>query len=537
MRRTLRTARKTSTVYDYIIVGAGSAGCVLANRLSADPAVRVLLLEAGGRDSRREIHIPAAFSKLFQGACDWSYFTEPEPHLDNRKLYWPRGKVLGGSSSINAMIYIRGSRSDYDRWQQMGNAGWSYADVLPYFKMSENQERGASEFHGVGGPLNVADLRCINPIAQSFVDAAEQSGFHRNSDFNGPSQEGFGFYQVTQKDGKRHSAAAAFLKPATQRRNLTVKTAVHVFGVLFDHSRAVGVSFQAGSGGSEQARVDREVILCAGAIGSPQILMLSGIGLGDHLHKFDIPVVCELPGVGRNLQDHPALPVAYDCKEPVSLLNAETFGSLARYICFKQGPLTSNVAEAGAFVRTSQAGDTPDLQFHFGPVYYLNHGLERVTKHGFTFGPTLIRPNSRGEILLRSSNPLDSPAIRANYLSDEHDCQVLMEGIKLARSLAHARSFDRYRGKETLPGDEVQSDVALRTYVRQAVHTLYHPVGTCRMGTDSEAVVDPELRVRGVQGLRVVDASVMPFVPSGNTNAPTIMIAEKAAQMITKAHH
>lgn len=523
-------------MYDYIVVGAGSAGCVLANRLSKDPTVKVLLLEAGGRDSRREIHVPAAFSKLFQGPCDWSYFTEPEPQLENRKLYWPRGKVLGGSSSINAMIYIRGNRNDYDRWQQMGNAGWSFDEVLPYFKKSQNQERGASEFHGVGGPLNVADLRCVNPISRSFVEAAEQSGYAHNPDFNGAAQEGFGFYQVTQKDGKRHSAAAAFLKPVSARRNLTIKTKVHVFGVLFDRQRAVGVSFQAG-GGSEQARAGREVILCAGAIGSPQILMLSGVGRGDHLSKFDIPVVCELPGVGRNLQDHPALPVAYDCKEPVTLMNAQTIGSRARYLCFRQGPLTSNVAEAGAFVKTSRAGDTPDLQFHFGSVFYVNHGLQPVTTHGFTFGPTLVNPKSRGEILLRSSNPLDAPAIRANYLSDAHDCEVLVEGIKLARSLAHARAFDCYRGKESLPGDGVKSDDALRSYVRQAVETLYHPVGTCKMGHDSDAVVDAELRVHGVEGLRVVDASVMPFVPAGNTNAPTIMIAEKACEMIAKAHH
>lgn len=518
-------------MYDYIIVGAGSAGCVLANRLTEDPAIRVLLLEAGGRDSNQKIHTPVAFSKLFQTAYDWTYFTDPEPHLEGRKLYWPRGKVLGGSSSINAMIYIRGNPADYDCWRELGNEGWGYSDVLPYFKKSENQERGPSEYHGVGGPLNVADLRCINPICESFVTAAEQAGYPRNPDFNGGSQEGFGFYQVTQIGGRRHSAAAAFLKPAMARRNLTVKTSVQVFGVLFEGKRATGVSYQSPNG-SIQARAEREVILCAGAIGSPQMLMLSGVGGADHLRKFGIPVVCDLPGVGRNLQDHPAFPVAYDSKEPVSLLNTEKIGPLLRYLCFKDGPLTSNVAEAGGFVRTSGAVKMPDLQFHFAGAYYRNHGLDPVKEHGFTLGPTLVRPYSVGELRLRSGNPLDAPSIKANYLSEERDMEVLLTGLKLARELISLAPFDKYRSKETAPGKDIQSDDDLRKYIRRELHTLYHPVGTCKMGSDPAAVVDSRMRVRGVQGLRVVDASVMPVIVNGNTNAPTIMIAEKAADLI-----
>ena len=522
---------RENTAYDYIIVGAGSAGCVLANRLTEDPCARVLLLEAGGSDSQRLISIPIAFSRLFQSACDWSYFTDSEPHLEQRKLYWPGGKVLGGSSSINAMIYIRGHQQDYDRWQELGNQGWSFSSVLPYFRKSENQERGPSEYHGVGGPLNVADLRCINELSERFVQAAEETGFARNPDFNGSRQEGFGFYQVTQLDGQRHSAAAAFLKPVLARRNLTIRTGVQAFSILFERKRAVGVSFQSESG-VVQARAEREVILSAGAINSPQLLMLSGIGPADHLRKFTIPVICDLPGVGSNLHDHPALPVAYQSKRPVSLLNAEKISNLARYLCFKNGPLTSNVAEAGGFVKTSQASDAPDLQFHFGPVFYLNHGLERVRSHGFTLGPTLLRPKSRGQIRLRSSNPVDSPSIQANYLAEPQESEVLLEGIKMARALAASRAFDPYRGQENFPGEDVKSDQQIRAYIRRATHTLYHPVGTCRMGSDAHAVVDDQLRVHGVEGLRVVDASIMPEITAGNTNAPTIMIAEKAADLV-----
>ncbi|HEY6253629.1 MAG TPA: choline dehydrogenase [Candidatus Angelobacter sp.] len=518
-------------MYDYIIVGAGSAGCVLANRLTEDPSVKVLLLEAGGPDSKREIHIPVAFSKLFRTPCDWSFYTEAEPQLENRKLYWPRGKVLGGSSSLNAMIYIRGNRLDYENWCELGNPGWSFAEVLPYFKKSQNQERGASEYHATGGPLNVCDLRCVNPMSQAFVDAAEQTGFRRNPDFNGDSQEGFGIYQVTQQKGRRHSAAAAFLRPAMTRPNLKVLTNVHVSGILFEGRSAVGVSFHQDDR-SRQERAGREVILSSGAIGSPHILLLSGIGPADQLRQFSIPVVCDLPGVGSNLQDHPSAGLIYSSLQPVSLLSTEGLPAQLRYACFKTGPLTSNVGEGGGFVRISSTSRTPDIQFHFAPGFFRNHGFETSTEHSFSFGPTLVRPRSAGRISLRSSNPLDAPRIYANYFADPGDMELMVEGLKLSRQIAHAPALSKFRGRELYPGDDIQSDDQLHSYVRQVAETLYHPVGTCKMGGDAMAVVDSELRVRGLDRLRVVDASIMPTVPGGNTNAPTIMVAEKAADMI-----
>ncbi|MBZ5533931.1 MAG: choline dehydrogenase [Acidobacteriia bacterium] len=520
-------------MFDYIIIGAGSAGCCLAGRLSEDPAVKVLLLEAGGKDTAKEIHIPAAFSKLFKGPCDWTYFTQPEPQLANRSLYWPRGKVLGGSSSINAMIYIRGHRYDYDHWRDLGNPGWGYADVLPYFKKSEDQQRGASDYHGAGGPLHVSDLVSPNPLSEAFLEAATQCGHQRNPDFNGATQEGFGFYQVTQFHGKRWSAAAAFLHPVMSRPNLTVRTDVQVFDIIFEGKRAAAVSFQHGNA-SQQERATREIILCAGAIGSPQLLMLSGIGPAEHLRLLDIPVLCDLPGVGANLQDHPAVPVAYECTQPISLADAESLKNLARYMTMKKGPLTSNVAEGGAFLKIASSSPAPDLQFHFGPGYYHEHGFQKVKGHAFTFGPTAIRPYSKGRLTLRSSNPLDAPLIHANYFADDRDMDVMVEGLKLSRALAAADAFAKYRGKEILPGPDAKDTNALRAHVTKFAETLYHPVGTCKMGrsNDNSAVVDSELRVRGVEGLRVVDASVMPTVPGGNTNAPTIMIAEKAADMI-----
>ena len=518
-------------MYDYIIIGAGSAGCVLANRLSEDPKVKVLLLEAGGRDTRKEIQVPVAFSKLFKTPCDWAYYTDPEAQLANRSLYWPRGKVLGGSSSINAMIYIRGHRADYDGWRDLGNPGWGYDDVLPYFKKSENQQHGASEYHGAEGSLHVSDLRTVNPLSEAFVAAGQEAGFKRNNDFNGESQDGFGLYQVTQFHGKRHSAAAAFLHPAMSRPNLTVKTDAHVFGIYFEGKRAAIVSFQQGSG-SAQERAEREIILCGGAIGSPQLLMLSGVGPASHLRAFDIPLVCDLPGVGQNLQDHPCTGVVFECTKPVSLASAESLSSLTQYLCFKKGPLTSNVAEAGAFLNTASQGQTPDLQFHFGAGYFVEHGFQKFDGHAFAFGPTLLHPFSRGEIRLRSSNPLDAPSIRANYFSDPRDMDVMLEGVKLSRSLAAAKAFVPYRGKELHPGPAAKDDQALRAHIASFAETLYHPAGTCKMGHDATAVVDSELRVHGVEGLRVVDASIMPLVVGGNTNAPTIMIAERAADLI-----
>jgi choline dehydrogenase len=517
--------------YDYIIVGAGSAGCVLAARLTEDLHARVLLLEAGGPDSARAIHIPAAFSKLFKTAVDWNYSTEPEPQLHNRKLYWPRGKVLGGSSSINAMIYIRGNPADYDHWQDLGNAGWGFADVLPYFKKSENQERGGSEFHGVGGPIHVADPRCVNPLTRTFLAAAHEIGIPSNPDFNGTSQAGAGLYQVTQRNGVRCSVVDGYLKPAVDRPNLTVLTGAHVAQVIIEKGRAAGVAFQR-DGVLEVAHVNAEVVLAGGAINSPQLLMLSGVGAADELRRIGIYVTHDLPGVGQNLQDHPMVSVGYLCTQKISLDGAETLANLLRYLIFKAGPLTSNVAEGGLFLKTRDGLQTPDLQLLFGPAYYRGHGLVRRKEHCFGFGPTLITPESRGSISLRSSNPLDAPAIRANYLSTEADLRTMIEGVRLARRVAHAKLFDPFRGAELHPGPEARSDDDIVEFLRNELETLYHPVGTCKMGNDSLAVVDERLRVHGIERLRVVDASIMPHVPAGNTNAPVIMIAEKAADML-----
>jgi choline dehydrogenase len=526
---------KARRAYDYIIVGAGSAGCVLAGRLTENSAANVLLLEAGGRDKAKQIHIPAAFSKLFKTGVDWNYSTEPEPFLNNRKLYWPRGKVLGGSSSINAMIYIRGNAADYDGWKSLGNDGWAFADVLPYFKKSENRERGSGEFHGTGGPVNVADLILVNPLTRAFLAGAKEIGFVQNMDFNGAAQDGAGLYEVTQKNGQRHSAADAYLRPALARPNLTVVSNAHATRVLIENGRAIGVAFLR-SGVAEQARATSEVILASGTVNSPQLLMLSGIGPANDLERLGLPVVRNLPGVGKNLQDHPMVSVGYLCTQPVSLDGAETFANLLRYLIFKKGPLTSNVAEAGLFTRSREGLNVPDIQLLFGPAYYRGHGLVRRKENCFGFGPTLITPESRGSVSLRSSNPLDPPAIRANYLATDPDMRTMIAGVRLARCIANTRAFDAFRGNEIHPGAGATSDEDIAEFLRNEVETLYHPVGTCKMGNDPDAVVDAQLRVRGVEALRVVDASVMPVVPAGNTNAPTIMIAEKAADMIRQEH-
>jgi choline dehydrogenase len=516
---------------DYVIVGAGSAGCVLAARLSEDPNVHVALLEAGGPDDRREIHIPAAFSKLFKSQLDWNYATEPQEHLHGRELYWPRGKVVGGSSSINAMIYIRGNPADYEAWEAQGNPGWSFRDVLPYFLKSEDQARGRSELHGTGGPLRVEDLRTVNPMSRAFVEAAIASGLRANDDFNGRDQCGAGFYQLTQKRGRRQSAADAFLHPAGKRSNLTIVPHAHATQIVLEGNRATGVEYVF-DGREYTIHARREVILCGGSVNSPQLLMLSGIGPAKHLEQHGIGVAHDLPGVGENLQDHLFLPVAFESKRAVSLANAESLRSMLKYFLFRRGMLTSCIAEAGAFLRTRAGLRAPDLQYHFGPVWYLNHGFDRPPGHGFSIGPTLIRPASRGRLRLRSNFPMDAPRIEPNYLSEESDVDTLVFGIELARRIAAAPPFERFRGEEKYPGPSVSTRADIVGYIRGAAETTYHPVGTCKMGRDAMAVVDSALRVRGIEALRVVDASVMPFIPSGNTNAPTIMIAEKAADMI-----
>ncbi|MBG1245102.1 GMC family oxidoreductase [Nostoc sp. NZL] len=504
------------THYDYIVIGAGSAGCVVANRLTQDSDTTVLLLEAGNPDTKPEIHIPAECVSLLGSEVDWAYFSEPEPYLNDRKIFCPRGKVLGGSSSINFMVYMRGNPRDYDHWQSLGNPGWSYQDILPYFKKSEHQQRGASEFHGVDGELSVTDLIAPAVVSQRFVDAAVELGYDHNPDVNGKQQSGAGLYQLTIKDGKRHSAAAAFLVPILQRPNLTVTTGALVTRLLFENARTVGVEYLH-EGTLHQVKVNSEMILSAGAFDSPKLLMLSGIGDAEHLQAMGIPVVANLPGVGQNLQDHPVVSVAHEATQDLHTAS------------------TSSIAEASLFLHTEGNLDAaPDLQFLFGTVVLVPPGYAH-SGLGFTSLVCLPHPQNIGSVSLRSLDPKDAPMIQMNFLQSEADVQKLVAGIKLLRNLFGASAFDEFRGEEIAPGADKQSDTALVAYIREACDTVYHPVGTCKMGTDPMAVVDPQLRVYGIEGLRVVDASIMPTITTGNTNAPTIMIGEKAADLIKAA--
>ena len=519
--------------YDYIVIGAGSAGCVIAARLTENGKHTVLLLEAGKPDDKQEIRIPAAFSKLFHTAYDWDFSTEPEAATANRRLYWPRGKMLGGSSSMNAMMYVRGHRTDYDQWAQAGNAGWGYDDVLPLFRKSERfvGDDGDAAFHGSDGSLEVSSQRSPNPLSFAFIAAAESLGLRRLGDVNGASQDGVALTHVNQHRGRRWSAADAFLRPASKRKNLTVETECLVGAITFEGRKAVGVSYTRG-GAALHALAGREIVLCAGAIGSPQLLMLSGVGPAAALSGHGIPVVADLPGVGQNLQDHLTSGVSYACRVPVSLASAETLANFARYLLLGRGPLTSNIGEALAFIRTRDGLAAPDIELIFAPVYFIEHGAGNPPGHGFTIGTILLRPESRGAITLHSKDAHDAPAIRPNYLTAPADLVTLIAGMRFARRLVAAEAFASYRGPEVLPGTNIAADDELAAFIRQRSDTLYHPVGTCRMGNDPMAVVDSELRVRGVSGLRVADASIMPTIIGGHTHAPAVMIGEKAAQMM-----
>ncbi|MBC6404302.1 MAG: choline dehydrogenase [Rhodospirillales bacterium] len=522
---------------DYVIVGAGSAGCVLANRLSADPANAVILLEAGGRDLNPWIHIPVGYFKTMHNpAVDWCFRTEPDPGLNGRCLDWPRGKVLGGSSSLNGLLYVRGQPQDYDRWRQMGNEGWGWDEVLPLFKQAEDQERGADAYHGTGGPLSVSNMRLKRPICDAWLEAAQGAGYRYNPDYNGAEQEGVGYFQLTARNGRRCSAAVAYLYPIKRRRNLRIVTRAHIQRLLIEGRHAVGLVYRDRGGQEVTVRARREVVLSAGAIGSPQILMLSGIGEAEQLQALGINVVAPLMAVGKGLQDHLQARLVFKCNEPTlndevrSLTNKVRVA--ARYLLFRRGPMTMAASLATAFLKTWPGVETPDIQFHIQPWSADSPGQGVHPFSAFTASVCQLRPESRGEIRLKSADPTDYPAIHPNYLATQTDCDTLVAGIKVARRIAALPPLADKISEEFRPGPEVVEDATLLEWVRNSATTIYHPTGTCRMGSDSKAVVDPRLRVRGVTGLRVADCSIMPEIVSGNTNAPAIMIGEKAAAMI-----
>jgi choline dehydrogenase len=510
--------------YDYVIVGAGSAGCVLAARLSEDPGVSVALVEAGGPDTAEEIHLPVGWSDLFKGPYDWDLDTDPEPGLDGRRIYLPRGKVLGGSSSINAMIYMRGHRADYDAWAAGSAPGWGYDDVLPYFRRSEDNERGADRYHGTGGPLTVSEGRSLHPLAAAFVAAGTQAGYPRNDDFNGDEQDGVGFFQVTQRDGMRCSTSLAFLNPASDRPNLTCVPWTLAHRVVFEGSRAVGVEVSR-CGELETIRAEREVILSAGSYETPKLLMLSGVGPPDVLSAFDLAVRADLP-VGQGLQDHFFVLVNY-ATDVETLMTCLTPDNVELLEHAGRGPLTSNIAEAGGFFRTREGLAAPDIQLHMAPVMSHQESLVAPTAHAVALGPCTLTPSSRGFVTLRSANPASAPRIQHNYLQTEQDRATIVAGLRIALDIAAQPALAEVI-TGPFDGPDTDSDADLLAFARRTGLTIYHPTSSCAIG----AVVDPQLRVHGVDGLRVVDASVMPAIVRGNTNAPTIMIAERAADLI-----
>jgi len=526
--------------FDYIVVGAGSAGCVLANRLTADRRYSVLLLEAGPKDTHPWIHIPLGYGRLFkEKSVNWMYQTEPEPGLNGRNVFQPRGKVLGGSSSINGLLYVRGQHEDYDRWRQRGNIGWGFDDVLPYFKKAEDQTRGGDDFHGAGGPLPVSELGHPDPLSAAFVDAAAQVGIPRNSDFNGATQEGAGFFQTTTKGGRRASTAVAYLRPAKARSNLHVETSALAEKILFEGRRAVAVTYRA-AGVPRTARARKEILVSGGAYNSPQLLQLSGVGPADLLRQHGIDVVLDAPGVGHDLQDHMQVRVVMRCSQAITLNDIvnNPFRKVMtglRYFAFRTGPLTIAAGTSGAFFKTNPRLATPDVQIHFLPFSTDKMGEKLHPFSGFTASVCQLRPESRGSLRIKSADPFAPPEIRINYLASEVDRATNVEALKILRKILHAPALAPYVAEEVDPGAKVTSDEALLAYCRARGTTIYHPTSTCRMGNDPLAVVDQQLRVRGIDGLRVVDASAMPDLVSGNTNAPVIMIAEKASDLILQA--
>jgi choline dehydrogenase len=522
---------------DYVVVGAGSAGCVVAARLSEDPNTKVVLLEAGGEDRNPWIHIPLGYGKtIADPSVNWCYETEPDPNLNGRRVFWPRGKVLGGSSSINGLLYIRGQAEDFDHWRQLGNAGWSFDDVLPYFKRSEGRIGEVTELHGAAGPLAVSDLGDRHELCEAYIQASTEIGIKRNDDFNGPDQDGVGYYHVTARKGRRCSAAVAFLRPAMKRPNLRIITGAQAERVVLAGRRAVGVTFMQGAE-RRTVRARREVILCGGAINSPQLLMLSGIGPATHLQDIGIETIHDLPGVGGNLQDHYQTRFAYRCKFPITVNDImRSKLQMARvglqYLLFRTGPLTISAGQVGIFTRTRPELASPDIQFHF-IVFSSDRPAEGLHKFsGFTQNVCQLRPESRGEIRLKSADALARPAIHPNYLATELDRDTLVAGLKMCRDIAARPALRHYIESEYLPGEKVQTDDELLDYARQYGGTIYHPCGTCKMGSDPMAVVDAELRVRGIDALRVADASIMPTLVSGNTNAACIMIGEKVSDLV-----
>jgi choline dehydrogenase len=524
---------------DYVIVGAGSAGCVLANRLSADPTIKVVLMEAGGRDWNPWIHIPVGYFKTMHNpSVDWCYRTEPDPGLNGRRLDWPRGKVLGGSSSLNGLLYVRGQPQDYDRWQQMGNPGWGWDDVLPLFKRSERQERGADEFHGDQGPLSVSNMRLQRPICDAWVAAAQEAGYPFNPDYNGAQQEGVGYFQLTARNGRRCSSAVAFLHPVKSRPNLTVLTKAAASRIVFDGNRAVGVAYRDGAGQEHVVKAGAEVILSSGAIGSPQLLMVSGIGEADQLREHGIEVRRDIRAVGKNMQDHLQARLVFKCNEPTlndevrSLFNQARIA--VKYAMFRSGPMAMAASLATGFLRTGEHVETPDIQFHVQPWSADSPGAGVHPFSAFTMSVCQLRPVSRGEIRLAGSDAGIYPTIHPNYLSTETDCRTIVEGINIARRigrhepLSHKIS-EEFRPDATLDMDDYEGTL---DWARNNSTTIYHPTGTCKMGPGPDAVVDARLRVHGIAGLRVADCSIMPEIVSGNTNAPAIMIGEKASDMI-----